>query len=117
MLPGQTCPQHRHPPFGGAPGKEETFRCRAGSVRLFLPGEDAVRPDVTPPAGSEEWYTVWREVALEPGQQHTIPADTWHWFQAGPDGAIVSEFSSPSRDEYDVFIDPRVTRVVESGDQ
>ena len=26
LLPGQTCPEHRHPPFGDYPGKEETFR-------------------------------------------------------------------------------------------
>ena len=28
LRPGQTCPEHRHPPFEGTPGKEETFRCR-----------------------------------------------------------------------------------------
>jgi D-lyxose ketol-isomerase len=27
MFPCQTCPEHRHPPFEGTPGKEETFRC------------------------------------------------------------------------------------------
>src|SRR5436309_1022503 len=36
LLPNQTCPQHRHPPVGPDPGKMETFRCRAGSVRLFV---------------------------------------------------------------------------------
>ena len=24
LYPDQTCPEHRHPPFGGTPGKEET---------------------------------------------------------------------------------------------
>ena len=46
-----------------------------------------------------------------PGRQATIPPDTWHWFQAGPEGAVVSEFSSKSVDEADVFADPRVRRV------
>ncbi len=32
LYPGQTCPEHRHPPFDGGPGKEETFRCRRGLV-------------------------------------------------------------------------------------
>ena len=32
LYPGQTCPEHRHPPFDGTPGKEETFRCRRGLV-------------------------------------------------------------------------------------
>ena len=34
LSPGQLCPEHRHPPFEGTPGKEETFRCRRGSVDL-----------------------------------------------------------------------------------
>ena len=34
LYPKQTCPEHRHPPFDGTPGKEETFRCRRGSVDL-----------------------------------------------------------------------------------
>ena len=47
---------------------------------------------------------------LGPGEQHTIPAGTKHWFRAGPDGAVVSEFSTASRDELDVFTDPDVRR-------
>ena len=47
---------------------------------------------------------------LRPGDQFTIPPDTLHWFQAGPDGAIVTEFSTRSRDELDVFTDPRIVR-------
>ena len=89
LYPGQTCPEHRHPPFDGTPGKEETFRCRRGLVHLWVAG---------------------RELVLEPGDQHTIPPDTLHSFQAGPDGAVVSEFSSTSRDELDVFTDPAVQR-------
>jgi D-lyxose ketol-isomerase len=111
LLPGQTCPQHRHPPIDGAPGKQETFRCRRGEVYLYVEGEPVDAPYARPPAGSEEHYSVWREVKLEPGRQHTIEPNTWHWFQAGPDGAVVSEFSSTSRDEADVFTDPRIVRV------
>ena len=47
---------------------------------------------------------------LQPGDQYTIPPDTLHWFQAGDQGAIVSEFSTQSRDDLDVFSDPRVRR-------
>jgi len=90
LYPGQTCPEHLHPPFGGGPGKEETFRCRRGTVHLHVEG----RP----------------ELVLRPGEQFTIPPGTLHWFQAGPDGAVVSEFSSTSRDELDVFTDPAVRR-------
>ena len=89
LYPGQTCPEHRHPPFDGTPGKEETFRCRRGSVELSVDG---------------------RLITLTPGEQFTIPPDTLHWFRAGEEGAVVSEFSSASRDELDVFTDPRVVR-------
>jgi D-lyxose ketol-isomerase len=47
---------------------------------------------------------------LRPGDQHTIPPDTLHWFKAGDEGAVVSEFSTQSRDETDVFTDPRIRR-------
>jgi len=89
LYPGQACPEHRHPPFDGGPGKEETFRCRRGLVTLRVDG---------------------REVVLWPGEQFTIPPDTLHSFWAGPDGAVVTEFSSASRDEFDVFTDPAVER-------
>jgi D-lyxose ketol-isomerase len=107
LRPGQTCPEHLHPPFGGMPGKEETFRCRRGEVYLYVEGEPTPDPRCRPPAGA---YTVAHEIVLGEGDQHTIPAGTKHWFRAGPHGAIVSEFSTASRDELDVFTDPDVRR-------
>jgi D-lyxose ketol-isomerase len=111
LFPGQTCPEHRHPPVGGEPGKEETFRCRQGIVYLYLEGEPAANPVARPPAGSEAYYTVRHEIVLHPGEQHTIPPNTLHWFQAGPEGAVVSEFSTRSTDEYDIFTDPNIRRL------
>ncbi|MGO8687380.1 MAG: D-lyxose/D-mannose family sugar isomerase [Candidatus Dormibacteria bacterium] len=111
LFPGQTCPEHRHPPFGGTPGKEETFRCRRGIVYLYLEGTAVERPTCRPARADRGMYTVWHEVVLRPGQQHTIPPDTLHWFQAGPEGAIVSEFSTQSRDDLDVFTDPDIARI------
>ncbi len=90
LFPGQTCPEHRHPAVDGLPGKEETFRCRRGTVVLHVEGDD--------------------EITLGPGEQYTIEPDTLHWFQGGPEGAVVSEFSTRSRDELDVFSDPRIVR-------
>ena len=95
LYPGQACPEHRHPPFDGTPGKEETFRCRRGTVELVVDGE---------------------RIPLGPGEQFTIPPDTLHWFRAGDDGAVVSEFSSTSRDDLDVFTDPRIVRAPSVGD-
>jgi D-lyxose ketol-isomerase len=90
LFPGQLCPEHRHPPAAGKPGKEETFRCRLGTVHLHVEGLD--------------------ELVLSPGEQFTIMPDKLHWFRAGDEGAVVSEFSTQSRDEYDVFSDPRIVR-------
>jgi len=110
LFPRQTCPEHRHPPFEGTPGKEETFRCRTGVVYVYTEGEPALAPAARLPEQDRRAFTVWREIALGPGEQHTIPPDTLHWFQAGDQGAIVSEFSTQSRDELDVFTDPRIER-------
>lgn len=113
LFPHQTCPEHRHPTVAGQAGKMETFRCRRGVVWLYVEGAAAARPQARVPAGSEACYTVFHEVVLRPGQQYTIAPDTRHWFQAGPEGAIVSEFSSTSRDAADIFTDPRIKRLPE----
>ena len=90
LFPHQRCPEHRHPPAEGEPGKEETFRVRRGSVHLQVAGA--------------------RDMVLRPGEQYTIPPNTLHSFEAGDEGAIVSEFSTTSRDALDVFTDPRIVR-------
>jgi D-lyxose ketol-isomerase len=90
LFPHQRCPEHRHPPVEGRPGKEETFRVRRGAVHLHVEG-----------AG---------DMVLAPGEQYTIPPNTLHSFEAGDEGAIVSEFSTTSRDALDVFTDPRIVR-------
>jgi D-lyxose ketol-isomerase len=110
LFPGQTCPEHLHPPVAGEPGKEETFRCRWGEVYLYVPGEAAKEPKAKLSPENKRCFTVWHEVVLRPGEQHTLFPETLHWFQGGPQGAVVSEFSTRSRDEHDVFTDPRIVR-------
>src|SRR5689334_9108934 len=44
LLPRQTCPEHRHPPVNGVSGKEETFRCRKGTVYLYVEGSRVNEP-------------------------------------------------------------------------
>lgn len=111
LFPHQTCPEHCHAPLReiGWGGKQETFRCRWGRVYLYVEG--APTPDRVCHPAQEEHYTVFHEIVLNPGEQYTIPPDTRHWFMAGADGAVISEFSTPSRDEYDVFTDPEIRRL------
>jgi D-lyxose ketol-isomerase len=110
LFPRQACPEHRHPPFDGTPGKEETFRCRSGIVFLYVTGEATPAPSARLGDGDRAMFTAWQEIVLRPGEQHTIPPDTLHWFQAGDEGALVSEFSSTSRDDLDLWTDPRISR-------
>ncbi|MGG5318034.1 D-lyxose/D-mannose family sugar isomerase [Enterococcus sp. AZ072] len=111
LLPGQTCPEHRHPPRNGEAGKRETFRCRKGNVYLYVEGEatDTIHSKI--PTDQEAYYTVMHEVELKAGEQYTIEPDIKHWFQAGNEGAIISEFSSPSDDASDIFTNPNIQRV------
>ncbi|WP_301172791.1 D-lyxose/D-mannose family sugar isomerase [Brevibacillus nitrificans] len=111
LFPRQSCPEHLHPPVNGEDGKMETFRCRWGTVYLYVEGEETPNIQGIPPAGKETFYTARHEIILRPGEQYTIPPHTKHWFQASDEGAIVSEFSSTSRDEFDVFTDPGVNRL------
>ena len=110
LFPHQTCPEHRHPPVAGGPGKMETFRVRKGRVFLYVPGKPTRPMKGRIPSGGEGCYTVFKEIVLNAGEQYTLQPNTLHWFQADQDGAIVSEFSSVSRDGSDIFTDPRIQR-------
>ena len=112
MFPWQICPEHRHPFVSEQnPGKMETFRCRWGQVYLYVEGEPVKEPKAIVPEKYKKHLNVWYEIILNPGEQYTIPPKGLHWFQAGEKGAVVSEFSSTSTDENDVFTDPAIRRV------
>ena len=98
MFPGQTCPEHRRPTRGGAPGKEETFRCRWGKVHLYVPGSPGI-PKLEGLEPYRQYLTAANQVELNPGDQYTLIPDTLHWFRAGAEGAVVSEARtcSPTR--------------------
>lgn len=112
LLPRQICPEHRHPRINGRNlGKKETFRCRYGEIYLYVAGERTPRPKAKVPRKHKSFLSVWHEIVLKPGDMYTLPPNSLHWFQAGDKGAIVSEFSSTSTDENDLFTDPRIRRV------
>lgn len=114
LMPRQICPEHWHPPLkGGYPGKEETFRCRYGTVYLYVEGEKAESIQAQIPSGYEDKFTVFHEIILTPGEEYTLYPNTKHWFQAGDKGAVVSEFSTQCYDEFDIFTDKRIQRIPE----
>lgn len=116
LLPNQACPEHLHPDLdNGLEGKQETFRCRWGEVFLYVEGDKKLDPEeisVSIPESSKEYYTASKEIHLLPGEQYTIDPQIKHWFKAGKDGAVISEFSSPSYDEFDIFTNPAIKREI-----
>lgn len=108
LTPYQTCVEHMHVPTNGQPGKEETFRCRYGKVYLYVTGEGK-KEDIQARLPKSD-VTVFHEIVLYPGDQYTLMPETWHWFQAGEEGAVVSEFSTRSTDDTDIFTDKRIVR-------
>ncbi|MDI6452816.1 hypothetical protein [Peloplasma aerotolerans] len=114
LFPFQTCPEHLHPNTSYGQGKEETFRCRQGLVYLYVEGTPTLPISGVMP---ETQVSVFHEIVLKPGMQHTIYPATKHWFQAGSEGAIVTEFSTRSTDDLDVFTDRRIIREVRIEEQ
>jgi D-lyxose ketol-isomerase len=107
LFPYQTCPEHRHVDSADAAGKEETFRCRRGKVFLYVAGKKTAHIKARP---IKSKVTVYHEVELNEGDQYTLMPNTKHWFQGGSEGAVVSEFSTRSSDETDIFTDKQVNR-------
>ena len=110
LLPGQTLPEHWHPPVGDDPGKQETVRVAWGTLCLVGEGP-GVLVHAAIPAGKEAAYTLRHEEVLGPGGSRTFRPGEKHWFQAGPEGAVVYSFSSVVRDVLDGFTDPAIERI------
>jgi D-lyxose ketol-isomerase len=109
MLPNQTEPEHWHPPVGDDPGKQEIIRAVWGELRFYLPGPDDMKVGFIP-AGHEKYYTLHHEIILNPGEQLILEPGTKHWFQAGPEGAVMYSFSTSVNDIKDIFTNPSVVR-------
>jgi D-lyxose ketol-isomerase len=111
LFPNQICPEHWHPKVGTDPGKEEIMRVRWGLVYVYIPGADlepAVRDRIPE---RKEHFTVGKEMLLRPGDQIILAPGTVHWFQAGPEGAVIDDYSTTSRDVLDEFTDPDIVRI------
>lgn len=118
LLPCQTEPEHWHTAVNGKAGKEETVRIISGTLYFYIHGQDTMKAGRIP-LGKDEWYTCRNELVMKPGDQITLKAGTRHWFQAGPEGAVMFCFCSSAVDALDPFTDPnivRVTKIVDSID-
>lgn len=111
LIPYQICPQHLHPDIKGYAGKEETFRCIWGEVYLYISGPETKNIKAKIPKRYKDRFNVFNEIILRPGEQYTLEPNTWHWFQGGEHGAVLSEFSTHSYDEGDIFYDKKIKRI------
>ncbi len=112
LFPNQTEPEHWHPPVGDDPGKEETVRIISGTVYFYIPGEDTFKEGFIV-EGKDEFYSMRKEVVMQPSDQITLPPGEKHWFQTCKTGAVMYSFSTIARDALDQFTDPKIARATE----
>jgi D-lyxose ketol-isomerase len=115
LFPGQTEPEHWHPPVGADPGKEETVRVVSGTVYFYIPGENTFKEGFLV-KGKEHCYTMRHELRLRPGDQITLAPGVKHWFQARAEGAVMYSFSTIARDAMDQFTDKGIARITKVQD-
>lgn len=106
LLPDQALPQHRHPPYDGEQGKEETLRVLSGQTRVYIEGDEAA-PGMPIPEGKEPFYTSRQQICLNPGEQYTVPPNIEHWFQGGPEGSVSICFQNRVDETKNLFRDPQ----------
>jgi D-lyxose ketol-isomerase len=108
LLPNQSLPQHMHPPYEQETGKEETLRVLYGQTKVYVKGQQN-NPDMVIPEGKDAYYTARHEIALSPGQSHTIDPNIEHWFQAGPEGSVNLAFQNRVDETKNLFYDLQST--------
>jgi D-lyxose ketol-isomerase len=105
FLPHQSIPQHRHPSYGNESGKEETLRVLYGNTQVFIEGpKNSAHTPI--PSEKEAYYTAKHKIALDAGQQVTVPPGIKHWFQAGPEGSVNIVFQNRVDETQNIFDDP-----------
>jgi len=113
LFPYQICPEHKHSRIlaDKQEGKEESLRILNGTLFLYKEGTPSNSSKYRIPEEKKDYFTVFSENVLEKGMKLTIEPDTWHWFQAGPNGVIIENISTKTIDEEDLFIDPNIIRI------
>jgi D-lyxose ketol-isomerase len=76
----------------------------------YWEGAPTPSPKARPVEDYRAFLTVWNETVLRPADQLVVPPNTWHWFQAGAEGAVVWTLSSKVTDAADQWSDPRIVR-------
>ena len=109
LLPGQIIPEHWHVRQGDVPEKMEAWLVRFGEMYVYGEGERTPKIRAKPSPADAAHITVKAERILGVGDVAGIarPLEK-HWMQAGPDGAIFSEFSTYHTGAAVRFTDPKI---------
>jgi len=109
LLPGQIIPEHWHVKLGNIPEKMEAWLARYGEMYAYAEGAPTPTIQAKIAAGDAPYLTVKSERILRVGDIAGIsrPLEK-HWMQAGPQGAIFTEFSTFHSGEAVKFTDPKI---------
>jgi D-lyxose ketol-isomerase len=109
LLPGQIIPEHWHVKLGNIPEKMEAWLVRHGEVYAYAEGAPTPNIQAKVAAADAPNLTVKSERILRVGDIAGIsrPLEK-HWMQAGPQGAIFTEFSTFHTGEAVKFTDAKI---------
>jgi D-lyxose ketol-isomerase len=109
LLPGQIIPEHWHVKVKDVPEKMEAWLVRSGEIYAYAEGAPTANIKARLAPADATNVTVKCEHILRVGDITGIshPLEK-HWMQAGPQGAVFTEFSTYHTGEAVKFTDPRV---------
>jgi D-lyxose ketol-isomerase len=95
LLPGQMIPEHWHVKLGKIPAKMEAWLVRNGEIYAYAEGAPTPKMKAKLTEADAASTTVKCERILRVGEIASLsrPLEK-HWMQAGPQGAIFTEFST-----------------------
>ncbi len=109
LLPGQIIPEHWHVKVRDIPEKMEAWLVRSGEIYAYAEGAPTPNMRAKLTDADAAHITVKNERILRVGEIAGIsrPLEK-HWMQAGPQGAIFTEFSTFHTGEAVKFTDAKV---------
>ena len=110
LFPGQMVPEHWHVQTPDAKAKMEVWHVRWGEIYTYGPGEATPNMKANIPQGGGPHVTVKHERIVHIGEVHGIskPLEV-HWMAAGPEGAILTEYSTYHDNNGVKFTNPKAT--------
>jgi D-lyxose ketol-isomerase len=109
LLPGQSIPEHWHVATKDASPKFESCHVRYGSITLFTEGEEAPGVEKRIPIYQRKIAKARKEKILTAGEIGFAEKEgEKHWFKAGPEGAIMTEYATVHDGAGVRFTDPSI---------